>query len=199
MICVFGSLDDRQTWDKGHATDIKTTLQKEFPIPHGHMLRPHLLLLAKERNWDEGDACHQEEDFEEKKKVEQVGGGLPQLERGAPSLNHLLKSIVNVKFHIRLSFCRMGILAVWHHFFQMRQYLLHWWLYVWLTYRNLRLAISHIWQFSHRASRSVWSPRSNWSPRSFWSPWRVWSHWSVWSLLLVHVVRSHNWHNWPIA
>ena len=32
-----------------------------------------------------------------------------------------------------------------------------------LTYRNLRWAISHIWQFSHRASLSVWSHGSVWS------------------------------------
>ena len=42
--------------------------------------------------------------------------------------------------------------------FQMSQHLLHS-----LTYRNLRWAISHIWQFSHRASLSVWSHGSVWS------------------------------------
>ena len=43
--------------------------------------------------------------------------------------------------------------------------------------------ISHIWQFSHRASRSVWSP------------WSVCSIRLVWSFRFVYSDPSRNWHN----
>ena len=42
-------------------------------------------------------------------------------------------------------------------YFQMRQHLLHWWssLTHWLSNRNCRLAISHVWQLFHQPSSLV--------------------------------------------
>ena len=64
----------RRTCNKGHATNVKTTVEKKGPIPQGNMLGPHLVLLAKEGNGDEGDAGDQEEYLEEDEEAEQVDG-----------------------------------------------------------------------------------------------------------------------------
>ena len=55
------------------------------------MLGPHLILLAKESDRDEGDAGDEEEDLEEDEEVEQVNGGLRQLKRSPLRPRHHLK------------------------------------------------------------------------------------------------------------
>ena len=55
------------------------------------MLGPHLILLAKESDRDEGDAGDEEEDLEEDEEVEQVDGGLRQLKRSPLCPRHHLK------------------------------------------------------------------------------------------------------------
>ena len=79
------------TCNEGHATNIDTTVEKKCPISQGNMLGPHLILLAKESDRDEGDAGDEEEDLEEDEEVEQVDGGLRQLKRSPLRPRHHLK------------------------------------------------------------------------------------------------------------